>query len=34
MAEKGEVQLLDLCASLASFLVDFLVFLASPVLGR
>jgi hypothetical protein len=34
MVEKGEVQLLDLCASLASFLVDFLVFLASPVLGR
>jgi hypothetical protein len=34
MAEKGELQLLDLFASLASSLVDFSVSSASPVLGR
>jgi hypothetical protein len=33
MAEKGEVQLLDLCASLASSSVDFSVSLALPMLG-
>jgi hypothetical protein len=34
MAETGAVQLLDLCASLASTSVDFLVSLASLALGR
>jgi hypothetical protein len=34
MAERGEVQLLDLCASLASSSVDFSVSSASSVLGR
>jgi hypothetical protein len=33
MAEKGEVQLLDLCAYLASSSVDFSVSSASPALG-
>jgi hypothetical protein len=34
MAEKGEVQLLDLCASLASSPVDFSVSSAPSSLGR
>jgi hypothetical protein len=33
MAEKGEVQLLDLCASLASSSVDFSASLVLPMLG-
>jgi hypothetical protein len=34
MAEKGEVQLLDLCASLASSSVDLLVSSTSSSSGR